>query len=235
MATHVQNLTSTPFSRGHYTPHTQKDSPPKFPSVRGTSKVKRRISHACDRCRMMRTKCSGGEQCSKCIKDNANCVYGDRKRERNKKYNIQGTSQHDCIGTDLPQGSSRKLRPHRPLRDRERQVTKCSPRAERATRVSPSGASRGHGNSGTGTWSSFYRYCALADLDTSIREMMKVPADTSRALSHKAKPAPRAHKLTREPPCIRGDQAKFSPKMPKPHPIQDMLGNKRTRARTLNK
>ena len=33
----------------------------------------------------MRTKCSGGERCSKCIKDDAVCIYGDRKRERNKK------------------------------------------------------------------------------------------------------------------------------------------------------
>ncbi|KAK5216027.1 hypothetical protein LTR72_010903 [Exophiala xenobiotica] len=33
----------------------------------------------------MRTRCSGGDRCSKCVKDNAKCVYGDRKRERNKK------------------------------------------------------------------------------------------------------------------------------------------------------
>ncbi|OQV06017.1 Fungal specific transcription factor domain-containing protein [Cladophialophora immunda] len=33
----------------------------------------------------MRTKCSGGNRCTKCLKDNALCVYGDRKRERNKK------------------------------------------------------------------------------------------------------------------------------------------------------
>ncbi|KAK5263043.1 hypothetical protein LTR96_011518 [Exophiala xenobiotica] len=33
----------------------------------------------------MRTKCSGGGRCTKCVKDNATCVYGDRKRERNKK------------------------------------------------------------------------------------------------------------------------------------------------------
>ncbi|KIW75157.1 hypothetical protein Z517_11929 [Fonsecaea pedrosoi CBS 271.37] len=50
-----------------------------------TTNTKMRTSHACDRCRLMRTKCSGGDRCTKCIKDDANCVYGDRKRERNKK------------------------------------------------------------------------------------------------------------------------------------------------------
>ncbi|KAJ4509196.1 hypothetical protein HRR78_006098 [Exophiala dermatitidis] len=54
-------------------------------SYDNVSDVKLRTSHACDRCRIMRTKCSGGERCSKCIKDGATCVYGDRKRERNKK------------------------------------------------------------------------------------------------------------------------------------------------------
>ncbi|KAK5188956.1 hypothetical protein LTR92_011048 [Exophiala xenobiotica] len=44
-----------------------------------------RTSHACSRCRVMRTKCSGGDRCLKCVKDDATCVYGDRKRERNKK------------------------------------------------------------------------------------------------------------------------------------------------------
>ncbi|ETI22146.1 hypothetical protein G647_06219 [Cladophialophora carrionii CBS 160.54] len=33
----------------------------------------------------MRTKCSGGSPCEKCSKDGAACVFGDRKRERNKK------------------------------------------------------------------------------------------------------------------------------------------------------
>jgi len=39
----------------------------------------------------MRTKCSGGNRCTKCIKDNATCIYGDRKRERNKKYAVRKT------------------------------------------------------------------------------------------------------------------------------------------------
>ncbi|OAP58456.1 hypothetical protein AYL99_07546 [Fonsecaea erecta] len=60
-------------------------SPPKPRHPRKTNVANVRTSHACDRCRLMRTKCSGGDRCSKCIKDGAACVYGDRKRERNKK------------------------------------------------------------------------------------------------------------------------------------------------------
>ncbi|KIY03019.1 uncharacterized protein Z520_01485 [Fonsecaea multimorphosa CBS 102226] len=60
-------------------------SPPKQRSSRKSTVSKVRTSHACDRCRLMRTKCSGGERCAKCVKDGAACVYGDRKRERNKK------------------------------------------------------------------------------------------------------------------------------------------------------
>lgn len=44
-----------------------------------------RTSHACDRCRAMRAKCSGDVRCEKCVKDDTVCIYGDRKREKNKK------------------------------------------------------------------------------------------------------------------------------------------------------
>ncbi|KAL2410635.1 hypothetical protein ABEF95_001037 [Exophiala dermatitidis] len=64
--------------------HGGQDAPGELPH--DTSSDKRlRTSHACNRCRAMRTKCSGGARCSKCVKDGAVCVYGDRKRERNKK------------------------------------------------------------------------------------------------------------------------------------------------------
>ncbi|KAJ9611217.1 hypothetical protein H2200_004400 [Cladophialophora chaetospira] len=66
-------------------PRFQRNSPPRTPSTRKGTVGKVRITHACDRCRMMRTKCSGGDRCTKCAKDNAHCAYGDRKRERNKK------------------------------------------------------------------------------------------------------------------------------------------------------
>ena len=63
----------------------RRNSPPKRPTMKKAPTVKVRTSHACDRCRVMRTKCSGGDRCTKCLKDNAICIYGDRKRERNKK------------------------------------------------------------------------------------------------------------------------------------------------------
>ena len=45
----------------------------------------KRTSHACDRCRVMKIKCSGGDRCKKCTADDQECVYGDGKRERHKK------------------------------------------------------------------------------------------------------------------------------------------------------
>jgi hypothetical protein len=46
---------------------------------------------------MMRTKCSGGEICSKCQKDNATCAYSDRKRERNKKDLAESLDRVDLL------------------------------------------------------------------------------------------------------------------------------------------
>jgi hypothetical protein len=51
-----------------------------------TQPPKSRIPHACDRCRVLRTRCSGGERCARCTKDDAECQYRDRKRERDKKW-----------------------------------------------------------------------------------------------------------------------------------------------------
>ncbi|KAF7846547.1 hypothetical protein BT93_L4176 [Corymbia citriodora subsp. variegata] len=45
-----------------------------------------RTSHACDRCRLLRAKCTGERACTRCANDRVVCVYSDRKRERNKKY-----------------------------------------------------------------------------------------------------------------------------------------------------
>ena len=42
------------------------------------------VSAPCDRCRELRTKCSGGTRCVRCTKDDAICSYSDRKRESNK-------------------------------------------------------------------------------------------------------------------------------------------------------
>ncbi|KAI1626765.1 hypothetical protein EDD37DRAFT_228482 [Exophiala viscosa] len=50
-----------------------------------TRPTRKRISHACDRCRHLRAKCSGEDECSRCVKDGLSCYYGDRDREKNKK------------------------------------------------------------------------------------------------------------------------------------------------------
>jgi len=51
-----------------------------------------RVAHACDRCRRMRTKCSGGLRCAKCEIDGVECVYSDRKREKARKELIESKS-----------------------------------------------------------------------------------------------------------------------------------------------
>ncbi|KAF7511201.1 hypothetical protein GJ744_005098 [Endocarpon pusillum] len=50
-----------------------------------TSSVPKRTGHACERCRALKAKCTGGARCEKCVLDKAECKYGDGKRERNKK------------------------------------------------------------------------------------------------------------------------------------------------------
>lgn len=74
------------------------------PTASRLTGVRTRISHACDRCRFMRTKCSGASPCSKCAKDGVLCAYNDRKREKNKKYVIsyawprRGSTLNHVIG-----------------------------------------------------------------------------------------------------------------------------------------
>lgn len=46
---------------------------------------KERTSHACDKCRKAKAKCSGGDPCEKCKTEGKECVYGDGKRDRMKK------------------------------------------------------------------------------------------------------------------------------------------------------
>lgn len=50
------------------------------------SAIPKRTPHACERCRALKAKCTGGTRCEKCVLDKAECKYGDGKRERNKKY-----------------------------------------------------------------------------------------------------------------------------------------------------
>jgi hypothetical protein len=46
---------------------------------------KNRTSHACDKCRKAKAKCSGGQPCDKCRNEAKECVYGDGKRDKEKK------------------------------------------------------------------------------------------------------------------------------------------------------
>jgi len=46
---------------------------------------KNRTSHACDQCRRAKAGCSGGTPCSRCRTTRSNCVYGDGKRDRERK------------------------------------------------------------------------------------------------------------------------------------------------------
>lgn len=50
------------------------------------SALPKRTPHACERCRALKAKCTGGIRCEKCVFDKAECRYGDGKRERNKRY-----------------------------------------------------------------------------------------------------------------------------------------------------
>jgi hypothetical protein len=84
MAAPIQDVVAADGSRGQRSRNNKRPQPNRPYEPPSTSKA--RISHACDRCRVMRTKCSGGDRCSKCVKDQTACVYSDRRRERNKKY-----------------------------------------------------------------------------------------------------------------------------------------------------
>ncbi|KAJ5813394.1 Zn(II)2Cys6 transcription factor [Penicillium pulvis] len=51
-----------------------------------TDGARSRVQKACDRCRRKKTKCDGSTPCQKCRAENATCMFGDRKRQREKVY-----------------------------------------------------------------------------------------------------------------------------------------------------
>lgn len=51
-----------------------------------TNAEKNRISHACDKCRRAKAKCSGGLPCVKCRNEGKECIYGAGKRDKERKY-----------------------------------------------------------------------------------------------------------------------------------------------------
>lgn len=46
---------------------------------------KSRTSHACNGCRKAKAKCSGGQPCEKCRTEDKECMYGDGKRDKERK------------------------------------------------------------------------------------------------------------------------------------------------------
>ncbi|KAK4990663.1 Fluconazole resistance protein 1 [Elasticomyces elasticus] len=48
--------------------------------------IRKRVGKACDRCRMKKSKCDGNQPCARCQADNAICVFGERKKSRDKVY-----------------------------------------------------------------------------------------------------------------------------------------------------
>ncbi|RDW64228.1 hypothetical protein BP5796_10730 [Coleophoma crateriformis] len=44
-----------------------------------------RTSHACDNCRRAKAGCTGGQPCSRCQNTRGRCVYGDGKRDKERK------------------------------------------------------------------------------------------------------------------------------------------------------
>ncbi|KAI9882190.1 MAG: hypothetical protein M1823_006068 [Watsoniomyces obsoletus] len=42
--------------------------------------VRKRVCKACDRCRLKKSKCDGGNPCGRCKSDDAICFFGERKR-----------------------------------------------------------------------------------------------------------------------------------------------------------
>ncbi|KAJ5040634.1 uncharacterized protein L3040_006283 [Drepanopeziza brunnea f. sp. 'multigermtubi'] len=50
-----------------------------------SSLKKGRTAHACDFCRRAKAGCTGGDPCTRCRNANVPCVYGDGKRDKDKK------------------------------------------------------------------------------------------------------------------------------------------------------
>src|SRR6266496_2660379 len=52
---------------------------------------KGRTPHACDNCRKAKAGCSGGQPCSRCRNAKVDCVYGDGKRDKERKYDYHSS------------------------------------------------------------------------------------------------------------------------------------------------
>lgn len=50
---------------------------------------KKRVSKACDSCRLKKTKCNGKQPCERCSLNNKICVYTERKKSKEKNYTAE--------------------------------------------------------------------------------------------------------------------------------------------------
>lgn len=48
--------------------------------------ARKRVCKACDRCRLKKSKCDGGNPCGRCRSDDTICFFGERKRMHDKVY-----------------------------------------------------------------------------------------------------------------------------------------------------
>jgi hypothetical protein len=60
--------------------------PPRHSGESSRSSKKGRIQRACDFCRKAKAGCSGAIPCSRCKNAGVECVYGDGKRDTDRKY-----------------------------------------------------------------------------------------------------------------------------------------------------
>ena len=90
----------TPSSRPSYVIRYQMAEPAHFRSESYPSRRNLpRASHACQRCRLKRSKCDQRQPCANCIKHSEQCVYGLRRRN--------GRNRNSCIPEQISQAADR--------------------------------------------------------------------------------------------------------------------------------
>ncbi|KAI9040483.1 Zn(II)2Cys6 transcription factor domain-containing protein [Aspergillus affinis] len=65
---------------------TARQTSPSSDHSHSDNNVRKRVCKACDRCRLKKSKCDGGNPCGRCKADNAICVFGERKKAHDKVY-----------------------------------------------------------------------------------------------------------------------------------------------------
>lgn len=78
---------SRPLPFGLHAPPGKVAIPPlKNPRISEAKALKKgRTAHACDVCRKAKAGCTGGNPCRRCKNANVPCVYGDGKRDKDRK------------------------------------------------------------------------------------------------------------------------------------------------------